>query len=247
MPLARIESVDTAFQRVEVWKSEMESEFRVEGAIHAWWHQKRFLTGLAWDNLAAGALLRPGGPPRSILMLGLAGGTAFRILRHLLPEVELTAIDIDQGIVELARRHMDLDSNRIEIHYADAYDWLRTNKRRFDVVIDDIYLAGKTDVFRPHAWDKSQLETLRRAVAPGGLLTANLVTGKGHRAMQSHSRSVLKSAFPMVRSVVTPLSLNETLVAGDDVLSGCYLYPWLEKFPERRDRALWENIRVKKL
>jgi len=247
MPLARIESVDTAFQRVEVWKSDMESEFRVEGAIHAWWHQKRFLTGLAWDNLAAGALLRPAGPPRSILMLGLAGGTTFRILRHLLPEVELTAIDIDQGIVELARTHMDLDSNRIEIHYADAYDWLRTNKRRFDVVIDDIYLAGKTDVFRPHAWDKSQLDVLRRTVAPGGLLTANLVTGKGHRAMQTHSRSVLKSAFPMVRSVTTPLSLNETLVAGNDVLSGCYLYPWLEKFPERRDRALWENIRVKKL
>lgn len=225
----------------------MESEFRVEGAIHAWWHQKRFLTGLAWDNLAAGALLRPEAPPRSILMLGLAGGTTFRILRHLLPDVELTAVDIDPGIVELARRHMDLDSTRIEIHLADAYDWLRTNKRRFDVVIDDIYLAGKTDVFRPHAWDEGQLEVLRRTVAPGGLLTANMVTGKGHRVMQSHSRSVLKSAFPMVRSVVTPLSLNETLVAGDDVLSGCYLYPWLEKFPERRDRALWENIRVKKL
>jgi len=247
MPLTRIETVDTAFQRVEVWKSEIESEFRVEGAIHAWWHQKRFLTGLAWDNLAAGALLRPAGPPRSILMLGLAGGTSFRVLRHLLPEVELTAIDIDQGIVELARSHMDLDANRIEIHYADAYEWLKKNKRRFDVVIDDIYLAGKTDVFRPHYWSREHLSILRRAVAPGGLLTANLVIGKGHRTMQSHSRSVLKSAFPVVRSVTTPLSLNETLVAGEDVLSGCYLHPWLEKFPERRDRALWENIRVKKL
>lgn len=247
MPLARIESVDTAFQRVEVWKSEIESEFRVEGAIHAWWHHKRFLTGLAWDNLAAGALLRPDGPPRSILMLGLAGGTTFRILRQLLPEVELTAIDIDEGIVDLARTHMDLDSNRIEIVFADAYQWLRTNKRSFDVVIDDVYLAGKTDVFRPHAWDQNHLETLRRAVAPGGLLTANLVTGPGHRAMQSHSRRILKDAFPVVRSVITPLSMNETLVAGDDVLSGCYLQQWLEKFPERRDRALWENIRVRKL
>ncbi|MEI7928966.1 MAG: methyltransferase domain-containing protein [Verrucomicrobiales bacterium] len=247
MPLARIETVDTSFQRVDVWKSETECEFRVEGAIHAWWHHKRFLTGLAWDNLAAGALLRPAGPPRSILMLGLAGGTAFRVLRHLLPEVELTAVDIDHGIVELARKHMDLDSNRIEIVFADAYEWLRTNKRRFDVVIDDIYLAGKTDVFRPHLWNQSHLSTLKRAVAPGGLLTANLVTGKGHRAMQSHSRGVLKSAFPLLRSVTTPLSLNETLVAGNDVLSGRHLHSWLEKFPERRDRALWENIRVKKL
>lgn len=245
--MARIKSVETAFQRVEVWESDQETEFRVEGAVHAWWHRKRLLTGLAWDNLAAAALLRPAGPPRSILMLGLAGGTAFRVLRHLLPEVELTAIDIDQGIVELAQRHMDLDSNRIEIHYADAYEWLRSNKRRFDVVIDDIYLAGKTDVFRPHLWSSEHLSILRKAVAPGGLLTANLITGKGHRAMQSHSRNILKTSFPMLRSVTTPLSLNETLVAGEDVLSGCYLYPWLEKFPERRDRVLWENIRIKKL
>jgi hypothetical protein len=99
MPLARIESVDTAFQRVEVWKSEMESEFRVEGAIHAWWNQKRFLTGLAWDNLAAGALLRPGGPPRSILMLGLAGGTAFRILRQL--KIHLLHLEGAAAVLEL--------------------------------------------------------------------------------------------------------------------------------------------------
>jgi len=247
MPLSKVAIADTAFQRVEVWKSENQVEFRVAGAIHAWWQRDRFLTGLAWDNLAAAALLRPAGPPRSVLMLGLAGGTTFRILRHLLPDVELVAVDIDSRIVELARDYMDLDATRIEIHLGDAYEWLHKNKRRFDVVIDDVYLAGKSDVFRPHAWNSRQLDTLRDAVAPGGLLAANLVTGAGHRMMQSHSRRVLLESFPVVRSVTTPQSLNETLVAGDDVLSGRALREWEDRFPQRRDRALWDILRVKKL
>ena len=247
MALSRTATVDTAFQRVEVWKSEQQVEFRVAGAIHAWWQRDRFLTGLAWDNLAAAALLRPAGPPRSILMLGLAGGTAFRILRHLLPDVELVAVDIDTEIIALAREHMHLDEIGIEIHLGDAYAWLTKNKRRFDVVIDDVYLAGKSDVFRPHAWNPQHLDTLRRAVAPGGLFAANLVTGAGHRVMQSHSRRALMEAFPVVRSVTTPQSLNETLVAGDDVLSGRSLRTWEPLFPQRRDRALWDILRVRKL
>lgn len=247
MSLSRIATVETTFQKVEVWRSAHQAEFRVAGAIHAWWQRERFLTGLAWDNIAAAALLRPSGPPQSILMLGLAGGTAFRVLRHLLPEVELVAVDIDPGIIDLAREHMHLEDTGIEIHLADAYAWLKKNKRRFDVVIDDVYLAGKTDVFRPQAWDPEHLETLRRAMAPGGLLAANLVTGEGHRTMQSHSRRVLKAAFPIVRSVTTQQSLNETLVAGEDILSGHALKSWEPHFPERRDRALWDIIRVRKL
>ncbi|RYD60152.1 MAG: hypothetical protein EOP83_20100, partial [Verrucomicrobiaceae bacterium] len=66
MPLRCHAIVDTAYQQVQIWKSERQCEFRVAGAIHAWWHERRFLTGLAWDNIAAAALLRPGGPPRSI-------------------------------------------------------------------------------------------------------------------------------------------------------------------------------------
>lgn len=89
----------TRFQHIAVWKSPLSTEFRVAGAIHASYHEKRFLTGLAWDLLAAAAMLRPSGKPTSILMLGVAGGTALRTLRHLLPEVSLTGIDLDAEIL----------------------------------------------------------------------------------------------------------------------------------------------------
>ncbi|MGL4399577.1 MAG: spermidine synthase [Luteolibacter sp.] len=237
----------TRFQSLEVWKSDVATEFRVEGALHASFHQKRFLTGLAWDLIAAAALLRKDGPPRSVLMLGLAGGTAYRVLRHLLPDCELTAIDIDSEIVDLAREHMNLDSFGIEIHTTDAYPWLAENRRTFDVVFDDIYLAGKTDVFRPQAWNSDLLENLLRATAPGGLLAVNLVTGRGHRKMQSLTRRILCDSFPQVRSLRTPAGMNEVLVAGEAVATRRQLDPYRENFHDWRDRMYWDRVTVNRI
>ncbi|MES2658614.1 MAG: methyltransferase domain-containing protein [Verrucomicrobiota bacterium] len=239
--------VHTSFQSLEIWKSDLATEFRVAGALHATYHRKRFLTGLAWDLIAASALLRKDGPPRSILMLGLAGGTAYRVLRHLLPDCQLTAIDIDPEIVGLAREHMNLDELGIEVHTADAYSWLAKNKRKFDVVFDDIYLAGKTDVFRPRAWNPELLVHLRRAVAPGGLLAVNLVTGPGHRTMQSLTRRILCGEFPQVRSLRTAAGMNEVLVAGETVATGRQLESYGEIFQDWRDRMYWDRVEVRRI
>ncbi len=245
--MRRTEVVHTPYQSLEIWKSNSTTEFRVAGAIHASYHEKRYLTGLAWDIIAAAALLRKSGPPRSMLMLGLAGGTAYRVLRHLLPDCRLTAIDIDSGIVDLARQHMKLDELEIEIHTTDAYPWLAKNRREFDVVFDDIYLAGKTDVFRPQAWDLELLGHLQRAVSPGGLLAVNLVTGPGHRTMQSLTRKILCESFPAVRSLRTPDGMNEVLVAGESVATRLQLDPYHEKFHDWRDRMFWDRVTVRRL
>lgn len=242
--MRRTGTAHTRHQSLEIWKSDLATEFRVEGAVHAWHHQRRFLTGLAWDMIAASALLGKNHPPRSVLMLGLAGGTAFRTLRHLLPDCQLTAIDIDPEIVQLARDHMQLDDLGIEVIIGDAYAWLAKNKRRFDVVIDDIYLAGKTDVFRPRAWDSGLMDHLTRAVSPGGLLAVNLVTGPGHRSMQSLTRKVLRETFPTVHSLKSPEAMNEVLVAGESVAAKSRLKSYGDAFPEWRDRIYWDRIEL---
>lgn len=247
MPLRCHAVVDTAFQQVQIWKSTRQCEFRVAGAIHAWWHERRFLTGLAWDNLAAAALLRPAGPPRSILMLGLAGGTAMRILRHLLPDCRLVAVDIDSEIVALAELNMRLGDLGIEIHFGDAYAWIARCREKFDVVIDDVYLAGRDDVFRPGNSDSRQIASLQRLLKPGGLLLANLVNGAGHRAVQIRTRAAFRAAFPVVRSVTTPESLNETLVGGAEVLAASALAPWESRFADATDRKLWQRLKVRRL
>jgi spermidine synthase len=197
--------------------------------------------------IAASALMGVAHPPRSVLMLGLAGGTAFRVLRHLLPDCELVAVDIDAEIVDLAREHMDLDALGIEVVHADAYVWLAKNRRKFDVVIDDIYLAGKTDVFRPQSWDGVLMGHLRRAMAPGGVLAVNLVTGAGHRAMQVATRRVLREEFGEVRTIRSEEAMNEVLVAGEAVAGRRRLREYVEMFRDRRDRAYWDRLELRRL
>lgn len=246
-PLRRKEVVRTAHQDLEIWTSAEAAEFRVAGAVHAFYHRRRFLTGLVWDMLSAAALLGSREEPRSVLMLGLAGGTSLRTLRHLLPACRFTAIDIDGDIVRLARRHMALDAVDAEIVIGDAYEWLRKNRRTFDVVVDDIYLAGRTDVFRPQTMDHSVLDSLRRCVAPGGLLAVNLVTGPGHRATQSATRRILRESFREVRSVTSPAAMNEVLVAGQSVGTARRLRRWESCFSDGADRGYWRRIAVRRI
>ena len=247
MALKRVATATTDHQTLEIWKSSASCEFRVAGATHAWWHRDRFLTGLAWDNLAAAALLRPAGPPGSVLMLGVAGGTTLRTLRHLLPDASITAIELDPGILELAREHMELDRLGVEIHVADAYEWVARSGRRFDVVIDDCYLAGDDDVFRPERDPTRLIETLRPSISPGGLFVINLVTGSGHRRLQSKTRAAARRIFGQVRSVTTPDSMNEALVAGDEILGAAALAAWGKSFPVPKDRDYWARLRVRPL
>jgi hypothetical protein len=65
--------------------------------------------------------------------------------------------------------------------------------------------------------------------------------------MQIRTRAAFRESFPVVRSVTTPESMNETLVAGSEVLSASALAPWEDSFPENSDRKLWKKIRVRRL
>lgn len=245
--MRRSHDFQSRFQKVTVWKSKLATEFRVAGAIHASFHKNRFLTGLAWDLIAAAALLKPGARPKSILMLGVAGGTALRTLRHLLPNASLTGIDLDGELIGLARQEMELDDTGAEIIIADAYSWMRKNKRRFDVIIDDLYLAGDEDVFRAENCDASWLDLVRGSLAPGGILALNLIIGPGHRAKQTATRAALAKRFPCVRTLRTEESMNEVLVAGENVATATVLLPHTDTFADWRDRMFWKRIKVRKL
>lgn len=142
---------------------------------------------------------------------------------------------------------MHLGELGIEIITADAYTWLEKNERQFDVVFDDIYLAGKTDVFRPRAWDPLLLGHLQRAVAPRGLLAVNLVTGEGHRTMQSLTRKILREVFHEVRSLKTLEGMNEVLVAGDCVATRRQLDPYSTAFTHGRDAEYWDRVTLRRI
>jgi spermidine synthase len=245
---ADLESITTPFNTVIVRQAGERIDLEVEGATFATFHPRLWMTGFSWDALAAAALLRGAGPPKSVLVLGLGGGTVTRQLRALLPEARLVGVEIDAGIVDLARRYMHLEEQGVEAHIEDAYDFLARTTERFDAILDDLFLTGPTDVVRTRVPDGDTLGLLRARLAPGGVLVANLITDAGeHRSVRLASRRAFLAAFPSVRAVIPPRGLNEIIVGGDDTRPRAALDAYRGCFAEPHDQRRLREILVKPL
>jgi spermidine synthase len=248
--MKRLESIVTAYNDVDVWQSwDGTIDFNVIGATHATWHPTRLMTGHAWDAITAAILLHPG-EQKHLLMLGLGGGTVLRQLRHFLPDISITAIEIDPEMIRLARRYMELDQLNVTVIEADAFDFLEHNPDRYDILVDDLYRCGDRDVERPAAVDELMLIGHTRHLVQGGSVVMNFVVGSGHRLQHRIARGAFLKHFPSVRAVRPPHSHNEVLIGGTSAqsLKGPDALKALQKsFTDERDQTYWKELRNLKL
>lgn len=248
--MRRLESIQTPYNDVDVWENwDGSIDFNVIGATHATWHPTRLMTGHAWDAITAAVLLHPG-EHNHLLMLGLGGGTVLRQLRQFLPDISITAVEIDSEMIGLARRHMELDRLNVEVIEADAFDFLEHNLNRYDVVVDDLYRCGDRDVERPAAVNEAMLSGHARHLVPGGSLVMNFVVGRGHHLLHRGARKAFLTRFPSVRAVRPPHSHNEVLIGttSDLPLKGPgALRAFHAHFIDENDQKYWKELRNLKL
>ncbi|HBR71951.1 MAG TPA: hypothetical protein DEA27_04110 [Candidatus Moranbacteria bacterium] len=79
----------------------------------------------------------------NILILGLGGGTVSKLLRNKYPDAKITGVEIDPLMIELGKKYLDLDKYDIDIQIADAFVFLKNNRKKYDLVIVDTYLGDK--------------------------------------------------------------------------------------------------------
>ncbi|TGA84944.1 polyamine aminopropyltransferase [Streptomyces sp. MZ04] len=119
------------------------------------------------------------GPHARVLILGGGDGLAAReALRH--PGVErVDVVELDAGVVRLARRDPALselnghvyEDRRVRVVNADAFHWLRSPPRTYDVVISDLPDPGITASTKLYSQEFYGLAS--RALAPGGRLAVH--------------------------------------------------------------------------
>jgi len=110
--------------------------------------------------------------PASILMVGLGGGSMLKYLHKHLPEADLTAVEINQEVIDMRQDfHIPPDSDRLRIVCADGARFLHKPPRQYDVILVD----GFTGQGLPEALcSRSFYQHCRTALAPGGWLVANV-------------------------------------------------------------------------
>ena len=150
-------------------------ELLVDGTFASYWRPGEVTTGSVWDALAAPVLALPPARRRRILVLGLGGGSAARVVRALAPRARIVGVELDREVVGAARRWFDLDALRVEVVLADARAYLAQSRERFDAVLDDVFLGPGSRVRNPDWLPEPGLRVAARRVAAGGVLVSNAI------------------------------------------------------------------------
>ncbi|OGV93528.1 hypothetical protein A3B57_00070 [Microgenomates group bacterium RIFCSPLOWO2_01_FULL_47_10] len=80
----------------------------------------------------------------SIVLLGLAGGTALSILKKLYPSAGITIIEIDPVMIQVFKEHTHPVPTNITIIPADAIAWVHKHQsRRYQLILVDLYIGSK--------------------------------------------------------------------------------------------------------
>lgn len=159
--------------RVEVRIGRRGRALHIDGTFASWYTPGLPTTGSVWDALAAPILALPPRRRRSVLILGLGGGSVARALRAVVPCVHIVGVESNGEVLRAARRWLDLDELGVEVVEADARAYLTRARRRYDLVVEDVFVGRGRGVRKPDWLPRPGLELARARLAPGGLLVAN--------------------------------------------------------------------------
>lgn len=148
-------------------------ELHVDGTFASYYEPGRVTTGSVWDALAAGVAALSPRRRRSVLLLGLGGGSAARVVRALAPRARIVGVEIDRSVVRLAQRWFDLEALGIEVVVDDARAYLDRCPLRFDAVLEDVFIGTGRNAVKPDWLPRPGLASAARRLARGGILASN--------------------------------------------------------------------------
>ena len=133
-------------------------------------------TGYYYDHFAAVPFLHGDRAEKhSVVILGLAGGTAARQYTSQLSEsadISMTGVEVDKEVIVAAERYMDLGEIDIDIVIMDARMYLRQTEKKFDTIILD---AFSVQLYIPsHLVTKEFFSLAHESLQEGGILVMNV-------------------------------------------------------------------------
>ena len=199
--------------RVQIRRRGALLELRVDGTLASAQHVGGAAAGPVWDAIAAPILALPVERRRSILVLGLGGGTAIRAVRSFAPEARIGVVELDAGVAEAATRHFGVGALGLEVVVDDARTFLVRDTGRYDMVIEDVFVGPNRRIGKPEGFPEPLATHALARLAPGGLLVSNTI----------HEHAATARAWlthvPRVVSIAVDGYYNHVLVAGPTTLT----------------------------
>ena len=96
-------------------------------------------------------------------------------MRALDPDARIVGVELDPGVVRLARRHFGLDRLGVELVIGDALEFLKRDRQRFDLIVEDLFVGPPRSVRKPEWLLADGYRLIRRRLRPGGYVTSNTI------------------------------------------------------------------------
>jgi len=156
---------------------------------------------------------------KSVLMLGLGGGSIQKAVEHHYPDVNIVTVELDPKVVEVAREYFGVkQSDRHRIVVEDGRIFLRRSQQRYDLIIIDAYTANRYGSYIPYTLVTKEFFALaRQRLNEGGLLAYNVIGSiyGGSDDIVTVIYKTIRTSFRQVYLFPASTSRNVVLVAMD--------------------------------
>ncbi len=129
---------------------------------------------LNYTRMMMAGTLFMGPKPKTILVVGLGGGSIPMALAELLPEAHQDVVEIDPAVTRVARRFFGFkDGPKLKVHEVDGRVYVKRairEKKKYDVVMLD---AFDHEYIPEHLLTQDFLAEVKSLLSPEGVLVAN--------------------------------------------------------------------------
>ena len=208
---------ESAYNYIQVVQSGSTTELILnEGqAIHSIYDSHSDLTHGYWDYLLVANAFQPAQAseptPRSLAILGLAGGTTARQYRLAYGDsVDITGVEIDPDILDIGHRYFHLGDAHAHEVVSDARYWLDTQAKRYDVIVLDAY---RQPYIPFHLTTSEFFSQVRDHLNPGGVAAVNVGRTPTDYRLVAAIASTMAAVYTNVFLIDDP-NFDNTLVYG---------------------------------
>ncbi|OHB77488.1 MAG: hypothetical protein A2W31_12155 [Planctomycetes bacterium RBG_16_64_10] len=132
--------------------------------------------------------------PRSILFIGLGGGTLPRAIRHYFPQAQIDTVELDPAVAAVAKDYFGFQEDpRMKVYIRDGRVQVRRfvrAQKRYDIIFLDAFRGGYIPY---HLTTKEFAESLVELLPPNGIVVNNLRPGF---ESYHYPRRTLAAVFP---------------------------------------------------
>lgn len=150
-------------------------ELRIDGTLSSAHRPGGGAAGPIWETLGGLILALPPERRRSVLMLGLGGGSAARVARRYAPHARIVGVERNPDVARAAVEHFGLGDLGIEVVVDDALAFLKRNREGYDLVLEDIFIGPNASVRKPEWLPEPGLLLALDRLEDGGLLGSNTI------------------------------------------------------------------------